>query len=164
MNHLLSAGARLVSAAFLGVSLAAMGHAAAQSAPRPAPTGSRLALAGSDAEITISAVSEATIRIRIDSAQASARPAEDSVLVQSDWPGKKQRITSPQSAALFKFGKIHVAFTSRPLVVAVEGADGRVAQRLRFDEQTGNFTFLLGDGPVFGLGAGGPQFDRRGNA
>ena len=30
--------------------------------------------------------------------------------------------------------------------------------------ETGAFTFHLGDGPVLGLGEGGPQFDRRGSA
>ena len=29
--------------------------------------------------------------------------------------------------------------------------------------QTGSFAFHLGDGPVLGLGEGGPQFDRRGS-
>src|SRR5260370_24458880 len=46
----------------------------------------------------------------------------------------------------------------------VEAKDGRLGQRLRGDAQTGWLAFALGEGPVLGLGEGGPQFDRRGNA
>ena len=35
-------------------------------------------------------------------------------------------------------------------------------QRLQVDAQTGSLAFDLGEGPVLGLGEGGPQFDRRG--
>src|SRR5206468_11317453 len=34
---------------------------------------------------------------------------------------------------------------------------------LRPDPATGKVTFRIGDGPVLGLGTGGPQFDKRGN-
>ena len=36
-------------------------------------------------------------------------------------------------------------------------------QQIRVDGETGSFVFHLGDGPVLGLGEGGPQFDRRGS-
>ena len=36
------------------------------------------------------------------------------------------------------------------------------SSRSAIDAETGAFTFHLGDGPVLGLGEGGPQFDRRG--
>src|SRR5260370_21863686 len=45
----------------------------------------------------------------------------------------------------------------------VEAKDGRLGQRLRGDAQTGWLAFALGEGPVLGLGEGGPQFDRRGS-
>jgi alpha-glucosidase/alpha-D-xyloside xylohydrolase len=57
---------------------------------------------------------------------------------------------------------IHVSVD--PLTIRIDEKDGRRVQQLRIDSQTGAMTFLLGDGPVFGLGEGGPQFDRRGSA
>src|SRR6185503_15810468 len=54
---------------------------------------------------------------------------------------------------------VAVSFSSAP-------ANGRgpspMFQRLQFDRATGKVTFEIGDGPVLGLGQGGPQFDRRG--
>ena len=163
-----SISSRLLGRLILSCALAVGALAAGQSAaPRAAPSGPVLTLGRQPAEITISAVSDSTLRIQFTSVEPS-QPAgpqdEDQILAQPNWPGKKQLIRSPQAASLFKFGKLSVAFTSDPLVVAVQGADGRIVQRLTFDAATGNFTFLLGDGPVLGLGAGGPQFDRRGSS
>ena len=39
-----------------------------------------------------------------------------------------------------------------------------MVQQLRADVTTNTLTFLLGRGPLLGLGEGGPQFDRRGTA
>src|SRR5262249_613057 len=45
----------------------------------------------------------------------------------------------------------------------IEARDGRVIQQLRIDQQTGSLFFQTGNGPLLGLGEGGPQFDRRGS-
>ncbi len=51
-----------------------------------------------------------------------------------------------------------------PLTVEIEIRNGRLVQRLRMeDAAAAQVAFLIGDGPVFGLGEGGPQFDRRGS-
>src|SRR5262249_11746860 len=50
-----------------------------------------------------------------------------------------------------------------PLTVRIEAPGGRLIQRLVVDGRTGALGFHLGDGPVLGLGEGGPQFDRRGH-
>jgi alpha-glucosidase/alpha-D-xyloside xylohydrolase len=47
--------------------------------------------------------------------------------------------------------------------IDVDARDGRGVQRLRFDAKRGAVRFALGDGPLVGLGEGGPQFDRRGS-
>jgi alpha-glucosidase/alpha-D-xyloside xylohydrolase len=52
---------------------------------------------------------------------------------------------------------------AEPLVVPFKSKQGSLIQELRVDVGTGSFTFQLGDGPIFGLGEGGPQFDRRGS-
>jgi alpha-glucosidase/alpha-D-xyloside xylohydrolase len=45
----------------------------------------------------------------------------------------------------------------------VQARDGRVVQELSSDPATGVLSFQLGEGPLLGLGQGGPQFDRRGH-
>ena len=60
-------------------------------------------------------------------------------------------------------GDSRVTISGSPLTIRIEAKDGRLVQRLRVDAQTGSLTFDLGDGPVLGLGEGGPQFDRRGS-
>ena len=49
-----------------------------------------------------------------------------------------------------------------PPTIEIEAADGRLIQSLRVDDE-GTVTFKASRGPVFGLGEGGPQFDRRGH-
>jgi alpha-glucosidase/alpha-D-xyloside xylohydrolase len=44
----------------------------------------------------------------------------------------------------------------------IRGPGGQLLQTIRF-AQDGTFSFTLGTGPLFGLGQGGPQFDRRGS-
>jgi alpha-glucosidase/alpha-D-xyloside xylohydrolase len=49
-----------------------------------------------------------------------------------------------------------------PLTIRIE-ENGRQIQKLHIDQMTGSLSFIIGPGPVFGLGEGGPQFDRRGH-
>jgi alpha-glucosidase/alpha-D-xyloside xylohydrolase len=55
-----------------------------------------------------------------------------------------------------------VRLLASPLTIRVEAKDGRLVQELKPDAATGNVSFQVGDGPLLGLGQGGPQFDRRG--
>ena len=57
-----------------------------------------------------------------------------------------------------------MTISPEPLTIRVEASDGRLIQHLRINSEAGSFAFHLGDGPVLGLGEGGPQFDRRGSA
>ena len=57
-----------------------------------------------------------------------------------------------------------VSVVVRPaLQIVINAKDGRTVQELGINRETGAVTFLLGDGPLLGLGEGGPQFDRRGS-
>ena len=58
--------------------------------------------------------------------------------------------------------RLTVAFD--PLRIAIADEHGAAIQELEFESSGGGVTFLTGDSPVFGLGEGGPQFDRRGSA
>jgi alpha-glucosidase/alpha-D-xyloside xylohydrolase len=60
-------------------------------------------------------------------------------------------------------GDLSVQFTDGPPSLRI--AAGPLAiQQLTFDRAVASMSFSLGRGPLFGLGEGGPQFDRRGSA
>jgi alpha-glucosidase/alpha-D-xyloside xylohydrolase len=59
-------------------------------------------------------------------------------------------------------GNLSVRYTENPPTLLVETAKGDLVQRLVLSSDTATVAFPLGAGPVFGLGEGGPQFDRRG--
>ena len=60
-------------------------------------------------------------------------------------------------------GKMIVRIKGEPLTITLAQQNGSSLQQLRIDEQTGAILFNLDDGPLLGLGEGGPQFDRRGD-
>ena len=61
-------------------------------------------------------------------------------------------------------GELVVKFVEADDTITIETRQGRVVQRLKFDRVRPDLLFALGQGPIFGLGEGGPQFDRKGNA
>lgn len=67
----------------------------------------------------------------------------------------------PGVAKTVRCGQFSVRVENDPIVLEVRNSAGRVVQRLRFVAD-GSIGFDLGTGPLFGLGQGGPQFDRRG--
>jgi alpha-glucosidase/alpha-D-xyloside xylohydrolase len=92
-----------------------------------------------------------------------ARPVpSDGSLVRDDWGEPVLRLTSLDAPRTADCGGARVIVSADPLIVRIEGADGRLVQKLVIDGTTGTLGFHLGEGPVLGLGEGGPQFDRRG--
>src|SRR5204862_3054964 len=63
----------------------------------------------------------------------------------------------------FRAGTFRVTVKPRPLTVSVRRADGKLVQELVFNDsdETNSISFRVG-APVYGLGEGGDQFDRRG--
>ncbi|HEX6964658.1 MAG TPA: TIM-barrel domain-containing protein [Gemmatimonadaceae bacterium] len=123
-------------------------------------------VAGRAADITVTPVSARTVRVTI-TPLAIGRPApivDDGSLVEHLPASPAARITELTAPKRVRAGDLHVTVAPDPLTIRVESKDGRLVQQLRIDEVTGSVSFPLGDGPVFGLGEGGPQFDRRGSA
>lgn len=124
-----------------------------------------LTLAGRRAELMLVAVSPQTVRISLAplSADGSTVALEDEpVLVKRSWPAPALKLRSLPAPQRVKVGRLQVTVSPNPLVVKVE-REGVLVQELRFESDTGAFTFSLGDGSIFGLGEGGPQYDRRGS-
>ena len=114
---------------------------------------SPITVAGRPVEISIAPVSRSTVRI-------SVRPIVN---------GKPQSIVN--RGALVAAAEQRVA--SGDLMVRVlEGASpsivitraGRPVQTITLDRDDATVSFAIGGAPIFGLGEGGPQFDRRGMA
>jgi alpha-glucosidase (family GH31 glycosyl hydrolase) len=92
----------------------------------------------------------------VQPAKASAAPVArvTPALRLRSGQGNRQRI---------RCGSFNVSVSTEPLTVRIEAADGRVVQQLHIDPEKGTLRFPIGDGPLLGLGEGGPQFDRRGS-
>jgi alpha-glucosidase/alpha-D-xyloside xylohydrolase len=114
---------------------------------------SPITVAGRPVEISIAPVSRSTVRI-------SVRPIVN---------GKPQSIVN--RGALVAAAEQRVA--SGDLMVRVlEGASpsivitraGRPVQTITLDRDDATVSFAIGSAQIFGLGEGGPQFDRRGMA
>ncbi len=104
-----------------------------------------------DVEATASTVSARTVRICVQPGSIAA----DGALVRENW-GTPMRLRGT-----VKSGELSVTLAPSPLTIRVEAKGGRVVQELRIAD--GKIAFRLDDRPVLGMGAGGPQFDRRGN-
>ena len=118
-----------------------------------------LRIAGQAVELQIGAVSAHTIRITALPLQSGAIPPlpDDGALLPQTW-----RPTRLRGAQTMKFGAIQVKFSPDPLSFAI-AASGAPTQSLRIDSDTGAVSFQTDGAPLFGLGEGGPQFDRRGS-
>jgi alpha-glucosidase/alpha-D-xyloside xylohydrolase len=127
-----------------------------------------ITIAGQPVEIAISAASPLTVRITIapivDGAAQATRG--DGSLVDRAWPAPVARLRTIARPVTVRVGELTARLSSRSaesLTLRLTGKDNRVVQDLGVDRQTGALTFSLGDGPLLGLGEGGPQFDRRGS-
>jgi alpha-glucosidase/alpha-D-xyloside xylohydrolase len=123
-----------------------------------------LSVGGRPVEVLLSTVSPRTVRITVlplEDGQPAAMPHDGSLLRES-WGAPATQLRSLAAPQQVKLGGTTVGIAPSPLTFRVESS-GRLVQRLRVDEATGQVSFLMGDGPLLGLGEGGPQFDRRGS-
>jgi len=122
-----------------------------------------LQLHGTPVEIGLSSVSPRTVRIQVSASDASTPPvSSDGALVQEQWGKPIARLRGQMKGRGVRCGNLFVAVTANPLAIRILDKAGRTVQELREENDGGNISFTLGDGPLLGLGQGGPQFDRRG--
>ncbi len=129
----------------------------------PASSMRSITLAGAAVEFVLTRVSAATLRVSVLRASSALDPRavfQQPDLVQRQWPEPFARLNVTHTEA--EWDGRRVVLAPDPLGLTVSGANGKVVQRLAFDASTGRVSFDLHDLPVFGLGEGGHQFDRRG--
>ena len=124
-----------------------------------------ITVAGRPVEIAIASLSATTVRITV-------RPLSDGTpeavaltgALAAEQPGAVvERSRTAARVSRVRAGTLVVKFTDSPPTIIVETRDGVEVQRLVLDSASPGMSFALGDGPLLGLGEGGPQFDRKGS-
>jgi alpha-glucosidase/alpha-D-xyloside xylohydrolase len=122
-------------------------------------------VAGQPVEIAVASLSAATVRITVRPLR-DGRPAPVPVTgaLVREAPGRLiARGRSAAPVARVPAGDLVVKFSDGPPTITVEKRSGGLAQRLVLSDTAPGMSFRLGDGPLLGLGQGGPQFDRKGS-
>jgi alpha-glucosidase/alpha-D-xyloside xylohydrolase len=121
---------------------------------------------GQPVEIGVTSVSRFTVRLTvmpIEGRRASSVPLNGG-LVDPRAGKPVGRTRSGSHAKPMRAGDLVVRFTDDPPTLHVETTRGVPVQRLTLNPDSPGLTFLLPNGPLLGLGEGGPQFDRKGSA
>ncbi len=118
---------------------------------------------GQAVELAVASLSAATVRLTLRPIEnGSPEPLPFTGALVTDDEGSV--VTSGRDSSAFrhvKAGDFVVRFGGHPPTIDVETADGRPVQTLALSATDPSMTFLLPEGPLLGLGEGGPQFDRR---
>jgi alpha-glucosidase (family GH31 glycosyl hydrolase) len=115
-------------------------------------------------ELQITSVSPHTIRLSVvplENGSAGKIPLDGS-LVQESWGQSIARLRSQPENPIVA-GDSHLKISFHPVTIAITDPRGAVIQKFSLDQNTGVLSFLLGQSRLYGLGEGGPQFDRRGS-
>jgi len=119
-----------------------------------------ITVAGARVQIVISSISDATVRITALPVDGARLPADDSLVAAA--AGRVVARRRDKSNEAIRAGSLIVRITDGPPAIHVDTAAGKSIQRFTLDAASPDVSFLLGTGPLLGMGEGGPQFDRKG--
>lgn len=122
-----------------------------------------ITVAGRPIEISIAPVSASTVRITVHpivdgAAQNVGNRGALMPAAEARPTGRWRDLFDPVRA-----GDLTVRFMPEPSPTITVERDGRVVQALTLGRDEPTVRFGLGQGHIFGLGEGGPQFDRKGH-
>jgi alpha-glucosidase (family GH31 glycosyl hydrolase) len=123
-----------------------------------------IVVGGRPVEIVVASVSQTTARITVLPIEGN-KPVtvpDEGALVPAAAGGQVATNRKPDAFKPITARDLTIRFTSAPPTLDIAAA-GKPLQRLIFDPQSSDVSFLLPDGPLLGLGEGGPQFDRKGS-
>jgi alpha-glucosidase (family GH31 glycosyl hydrolase) len=120
-------------------------------------------------EIQVTSLSAHTFRLSIlplkngvPGSNIASSIINDGSLVQESWGNPLAKLrTQPEKEIVTGNLKLKISF--HPASIAVANEHGDPIQQFDWDQNSGSLTFSTGDSPLYGLGEGGPQFDRRGS-
>ncbi len=124
---------------------------------------SEIMIAGKPVEIVVSSVSASTVRLQalpIEDGKAGTVPVDGALVSEG------KTLANGRSTDRFdpvRAGNLVVRFTPDPPTLVIETDTGRPVQKLTLSKSEPGISFLLGQGPLLGMGQGGPQFDRKGS-
>jgi len=147
-----------------GALLGAQRAIGTEAAPESGGSGP-IIVAGRPVELSLTQASPRTLRVTLVPVltDATTKPIEDDiVLVRQVWPAPAVKLRSKPQNRTIPWGNRTASLAFDPLRVEIQDQRGKLIQRLQVDSVTGAVTFFLGGSPVFGLGEGNHQFDRRG--
>ena len=124
-----------------------------------------LQVAGRPVELSLTAISAQTVRITVAPLDLYRTPQpvpDDPVLVSRVWPAPAFRLRSVLPAETVRVGGMQVTVTPESLKLGFARSRGGQFQQIAIDPKDGSVSFHIGTEPLFGLGEGGPQFDRHG--
>jgi alpha-glucosidase (family GH31 glycosyl hydrolase) len=115
-------------------------------------------------EVQITPVSPSTFRLSILPVTNGSvgEISTDGSLVKKDWGSPIAKLQAGPTRTI-SAGDLRLKISFQPVSIEVANSKGDVIQQLIWDQSAGIFSFLNGSSPLFGLGEGGPQFDRRGS-
>ncbi|HEX4796485.1 MAG TPA: TIM-barrel domain-containing protein [Humisphaera sp.] len=130
--------------------------------PLPLALGA-IRIAGSDYELSLSAAGPRTVRLSLAplDSQGNPRPPSPSTVLEPIQIVQPRIMRDLPAETTIDVGELRVNLKSSPLTISVRRASGALVQELAIDPTDGSITFHT-DAPVFGLGEGQQQFDRRG--
>lgn len=113
-------------------------------------------------ELHLTRVSAQTFRLSIFPQGHQSRLGSDGSLVREAWgpPLAKIQATPEHTIAM---GDLRLKISFQPVSITIANKSGEAIQQLEWDDRAGIVSFGSGDSPLYGLGEGGPQFDRRGS-
>jgi alpha-glucosidase len=122
-------------------------------------------VAGQPAELEVQPVSKVTVRLTLRATTAATQPLPlTGALLRDEFGAPVARSADATKLGRVRAGDVIVRLSTNPPTVHVETRRGEPVQRLTLDATAPGFAFLLPEGPLLGLGEGGPQFDRKGSS
>jgi alpha-glucosidase (family GH31 glycosyl hydrolase) len=119
---------------------------------------------GSNVEIQITSIRPHTFRLSLLPLKSGSvgEISYDGSLVQESWgtPAAKLRTDIEHAIAV---GNARLKISFHPVSIGISNERGDLIQQLAWDQNTGALSFQTGNSPLYGLGEGGLQFDRRGS-
>ncbi|HSB76950.1 MAG TPA: TIM-barrel domain-containing protein, partial [Terriglobales bacterium] len=133
--------------------------------PERAPAQTSDVAGPADREVRITSISPHTLRLSILrlTKDGPAKAPADGSLIKTSFGPPVAILRGRWRERTLKAGNLRVRASSDPLSFHIANAKGEVLQRLSVERETGVVRFDTGTSPLFGLGEGGPQFDRRGS-
>ena len=122
-----------------------------------------LQIGGQSVELTVSAVSPRTLRIKFERTvhERDTNPFSNDSLVRSDWPGPKKQFRRTEELKRIQLHEFSISFDAEALRLTVE-EKGQKIQQLTIDQKTGGLSFKIGDVPLLGFGEVGHSSIARG--